>query len=915
MKFNLQNKISAAAFLILPAVFLMTTPVYGKVVKPEDEKLKFTGDWEVRGNVNKLYDTPLGGVYDFTISDYFNFAAKYVKEAQKGRYALHSIQFDLQKNIPRGEKLRRFIVLDFKIRTFPALTTVKNPTLTFALTRSAADPANINNYLSLNGISRYERLWPVMSPPLYSPYWNPGNSVIPSWVLDLDRGCFPYYEVNACRVIFDTYSGGISSTNINADKYIAPHMENVSVPIRTLGLCVQINEDDKKIQYRQLVEVSRPLITLTDREEALRDLKPLESMTDYPYGGYAEELKKLSAAANPDLIYAYGMRFLESGDLPLGVELLKKAAAKQHIFAMYQLGVCYYRGIGVEPDLQKALTWLKYASDYDLPDAWALAAIVQMYSSKSIYASNYIRGSVKQSMHALKFYAEKHDNRVQKELFNNDGCSHIDPDYVACSPKLAFLVARRSYMDWYYKDNVDPKLIPPEPVAVKRPPDYKFKPIAFSPELKNAVKSRNSAEIDIGAPTDLIENRLPDKYYDLRVLKSWQGDALINRDRFEMGVAANYVPALLYSGRQTSKFWKKDKRKYACSGYQRPFGPPVTSPVDALEKAGELFSLGAKAGSRECEVEALCCRARLGKLKKEDFTAELDVRLADSPLYHMLKYMAENPDAPGARDFLEMEYESARQSWRDNPSAWNSFLLGAELLYQYYDYGYDTAWYRLYYRDVKDLETAFKYLDDAAKQNIAPALYLCGKQFLEGSRSKGQMDEILHRKIGTDLLKSAAQAGCVKASYLLARQHCITNIYSTDEKWLEELKPALDAKDADSWLLAGDIYSRLKSPGNDKKALESYAKAAELGSLRAWHALGMRHYNKPSVGKEKEQNKLKAAECWRKFVKLDREARSQDINDVYWPDIKKPQVFKFEDRDYSTQGLSDKQVRRYYETY
>ena len=932
---NLHNKRPAVLFTLF-AILITTLTVYAKTPKPEDEKLEVTGDWEIRGQVNKLYDTPMGGVYNFTMSDDFNYTYLYSQDTAK-KYALHSIQFDLRKFMDRREKIRRFIVLDFKVRTFPAITPVKTPMLRYTLTRSAVDPWNINDYRSINGLFLSEDITLGM---LYSAY---SGDTLNSWTFGIGSSIYrPHYEVTSYRVILDTYKGGVESVNVNGDKTIGLNMEDPSghnsgagissktgkwippqtestpdyiVPVRSFGLCIQIDPDllKRNIIYRTILEVSHPVVTLTDREEVLRALEPVDRMADYPYGGYGE--KEIKKADNPDAVYAYAMRLLNGEDLPLGVETLKKAAARQHIFAMYQLGVCYYRGIGVEPDFQKALTWLKYATDYDLPDAWALAAIVQMRSAKSPYLNDYIRGAVWQGLNALSFIETKHDDWVFCNLFNNKPYYNGTDEFAKCSPRLAFLRAKPSCIFTYYKDNVDPKLLPPPPRQVP--------PLPREPEIRNPLnfdnstfkkppgKDRTSADFGIAPPPmELKDKKQPNRYYDIRVEGlHYQANA---EDYFKEALTSNYIPAILYQGRTT--LLRTDFHKPDISLLHIDI--PAGSQTDALEKAAAAFDKGAKLGSLECEVEALHCRVRLGKVKKEDFTTALDIRLADYPLYHMLKYMVENPDAPGVKEFLSRKYEDARQIWRNNPTGWNNFLLGAEALYQYYNYGFDTAWYRLYYRDIKDVENAFKYLDDAVKQQIPPAQYLCGKQYLEGMRSKGQLDEVLHKKIGADLLKTAEQAGYARASYLLTKQQFITNIYSTDEKWLEKLKPLLDAKDADSWLLAGDIYSRLKSSGSAQKALEAYGKATGFGSIRAWHTLGMWYYNKPAAGKEKEQNKQKAAECWRKFVKLDREARSQDINDVYWTNIKKPPVFKIDDdMKFNFRGLSDKEVRRNYETY
>ena len=987
MNFSLNSKRLTVFLFIFAIIFLMIIAAYGKAVKPADGKIEVSGDWEIRGNVNKLYDTPMGEVYDFTMSDHFDFTSEYLKEAAKGKYALNSIQFDLRKSMNRHDKIRRFIVLDFKVRTFPAITPVKTPMLRFMLTRSAVDPGNINDYLSLNGFFECQDV--LLGPSIFSAYTP--STLKNSWTFGIGSSSYsPHYEVTSYRVILDTYKGGIESVNVNGSKTISqnsedpsghnsgsggsaksgkwmpPQTENVPdfvIPVRSFGICIQIDPNIKKraIPYRTILEVSHPLVTLIDREDALRDLSPVDIMVDYPYDGYAEYFgpKEIKKTNNPDAVYAYAMHLLEGEDLPLGVEMLKKAAGKQHLFAMYQLGVCYYRGIGVVPDLKQALEWLKHASDYDLPDALALAGIIQMNKAKSIYLTDHIIGSVKYSLNALKINT-KHDNWALSGVLNNGGGPQ---DFAKCSPLLGFLGAKRDYIFSYYKDNVDPKILPPPPKPrTETPPSPKLsgripplppltknelrspstnarKKNLYSNNIKTAesakdlsgsssssglkkhyIKSKTAADIDIEPSVsagDLPTHKLPNKYYDIRVEGfSYQADA---DEYFKDALANNYLPAILYQGRTTllrTDFTKPDISLLYID-------LPAENSTDALKKTADLFDKGAKLGSLECEVEALHCRVRLGTLKKEDFTAELDVRLADYPLYHMLKYMVENPDAPGVKEFLSRKYEDARQIWRDNPTAWNNFLLGAEALYQYYDYGFDTAWYRLYYRDIKDVETAFKYLDVAAKQNIVPALYLAGKQLIEGMRNKTQLDESINQREGTRLLKAAEQAGDIKASYLLIKDQFDSDRPIDEKKWLEAIKPACDAKYADAWLLAGDIYSRLKNPGNInitagayEKAFEAYEKAAQLGSIRAWHSLGMLYYKKSGNNKEKEQNKINAKECWQKFIKLDREARKQDFNEVYWPNIKKPAPFKLDDdADYSIGNLSDKEVRRYYETY
>ena len=880
------------SFMLVPAmIFASTFVCHGKDQKDlKDEKIIFTGSWEIRGQVNKLYDTPLGAAYDFMLSDYYDFKMASMKAEDKKKLSFHSIQLDLLKIPGRREKLRRFIILDFQARTFPAISQQKTPIFNFTATYSGTDPANINNYLDINGLYRFD-------PAKELPVFKFSNYAVapPEWRIAIsDMLRFPYYEVTSFRFIFDTSRGGVVSSNFNGQKTIAPHMQPAVLQCRSLGICVQINETTPRIPYRQIIELSLPQITLTDREEVLRDLPPVAECADYPYAGYAEELRKVKMSDKPDLLYAFAMRFLDGQDLPLGIELLQKAAARKHLLAMYQLGVCYYRGIGVEPDLKKSLEWLKQAADYGLPDAWALYGVVLMRSSKTIYLSDYVISSVKESLDAQKINVEKHDSWVLERLFGDDS-GFPWKRYLRCSPKLAFMVEKghcKDYYKGYYKVEIKPKF------KLLEKDEWKIKLTGGGgggPAVKNPVK------FDPGF-------KKPEKPVKV------QGSAPGNPYWMEQ----EFVPAILYLGRITAQYWDKDKKvdhAVVIGNHVNKIKIDVEGPVDALQKASSLFNRGVRLGSLECETEELLCQARLGNLNREAFSPALDVRLADYPLYYMVKYMVENPDAPGVREYMAMKYEDARKIWSNNPSGWNEFMLGAETLYRYFYYGFDTAWYRLYLRDVKEVETAFIQLDSAARQNIVPALYLSGRQLLEGMRNKSQLDDSGNKSQGVNLLRAAAQAGHIKASYLLIRYYYDLNQTVDEKKWIEAVKPACDVNYADAWLLSGDIYARLKSPGSDKKAFDAYSRAVELGSVRAWYRLGMLYYKMPDAGKEKDQNKSRAGDCWRKFVRLDQETRNQDINDVYWSNISKPEEFKLDDKNHAIGDLTDKEVRRYYETY
>lgn len=143
------NKTVPGFMLASAMIFAATVICHGIDQKDlKDDKIVFTGDWEIRGHVNKLYDTPLGAAYDFTLSDYFDFKTA-LDAGDKKKLSFHSIQFDLLKFLDRREKMRRFIVLDFKARIFPAISQQKTPILNFTVTYSGVDPWNINNYFDI----------------------------------------------------------------------------------------------------------------------------------------------------------------------------------------------------------------------------------------------------------------------------------------------------------------------------------------------------------------------------------------------------------------------------------------------------------------------------------------------------------------------------------------------------------------------------------------------------------------------------------------------------------------------------------------------------------------------------------------------------------------------------------------------
>ena len=59
-------------------------------------------------------------------------------------------------------------------------------------------------------------------------------------------------------------------------------------------------------------------------------------------------------------------------------QIAEKAAKKYHVLALYQLGVCHWRGYGVAPDRKAAEKYLKESMRYGYPDAGVLLALIQL---------------------------------------------------------------------------------------------------------------------------------------------------------------------------------------------------------------------------------------------------------------------------------------------------------------------------------------------------------------------------------------------------------------------------------------------------------------------------------------------------------------------------------------------------------
>ncbi|MBR5116694.1 MAG: sel1 repeat family protein, partial [Lachnospiraceae bacterium] len=75
-------------------------------------------------------------------------------------------------------------------------------------------------------------------------------------------------------------------------------------------------------------------------------------------------------AETPDDLLAEAERLADQGEFDKAVPLLREAADQGDGLALYNLGVYYQEGTGVEQDYEKALSFYRQAAELEVPDAY-----------------------------------------------------------------------------------------------------------------------------------------------------------------------------------------------------------------------------------------------------------------------------------------------------------------------------------------------------------------------------------------------------------------------------------------------------------------------------------------------------------------------------------------------------------------
>lgn len=121
----------------------------------------------------------------------------------------------------------------------------------------------------------------------------------------------------------------------------------------------------------------------------------------------------------------------------------QKAAAKGHRMSMYSLGLCYYKGIGTETQLDVALDWFDKAARLGVSDAISYMSRIylqRMVSSNHAKQPTLAQQHFVKAVHWLKKGAELNDMYCQREL----GKIYLTGKGISADYRLAFELLKKA---------------------------------------------------------------------------------------------------------------------------------------------------------------------------------------------------------------------------------------------------------------------------------------------------------------------------------------------------------------------------------------------------------------------------------------------------------------------------------------
>lgn len=401
-------------------VFCIPFFLYGEVIKTSLV-------WKKDDLVQNLYSTPIGYVYKFSssgnTSNLFSFLPKaHAKDCncETCKYCRQSVDGGtLEIDFSKQKKMsltKHYLAIDFIIRAFPALSRFPTSDFQFLLIDSEYQISRAN-YYNLNGMWRITNSADV----LYSTSDRNASLQTKSGA----RLLLPEFDPIHVRFIYDLQNTEVCFMNFQYSSFIAittlKSKKARSFKKKKIAISV-VNNNDRRTEY---FEISNPIVYQCDTQAELKILPKIE-YTPYPYSNYilkeknkikiTDTFKILKRDKNPDLQYAYALRYLygsqQECDPEKGIELLKEAIKKNHVMALYQLGICFFRGYGVEVDYKKSFEYLEKSKQYGYSSAETLRWFIEFQTS------NY------------PWFANKRLNRERKKIIPYN---RFDHDYVFIS--------------------------------------------------------------------------------------------------------------------------------------------------------------------------------------------------------------------------------------------------------------------------------------------------------------------------------------------------------------------------------------------------------------------------------------------------------------------------------------------------
>lgn len=354
----------------------------------EVEKIPLT--WTVGQGVRVVGATPIGQLYQFDPSPSCTYLTYSRHRLRAGcrciscQTLLQAVSGNLEVSLPKNRK-KRFGALLFQLRVCPAFSKNETAEAVFFLMGSSLERISGKSYGNLSNM-----LEVTPRQVKYSALGSRTNrtAVEIPYPCDPQSVFLPDFETFPVLFAYDFQTGRIAMRHYGDDRIRFSRESDIPIDRKNLKTLAFSMGPSRKT-FRSHIELSDPTFYAFDREEEL-DSIPIPKLTEYSYRDYpfpeqkkkkskkSNLLKSIQKSGNPELQYACALRLLYTPDCQVetALELLESAAKKQHALALYQLGICLFRGYGVERNLKKALRCFQQSGEYGNRKAYALAAFL-----------------------------------------------------------------------------------------------------------------------------------------------------------------------------------------------------------------------------------------------------------------------------------------------------------------------------------------------------------------------------------------------------------------------------------------------------------------------------------------------------------------------------------------------------------